>query len=136
MLGAGTGLDDDASGLLELPAELQRARTSCEALGLDDTIFEINLTPNRGDCMSVLGVAREVAVLTGGRVNGPVMKPVPATPSETFPVDAGAWRGLRAICVARDPRLTARPKRRCGCRNACAARDCVRSVLSSTSRTT
>ena len=58
------GLSEDASGLFDLPADAAgRRRTSSQRSGSDDTIFEVNLTPNRGDCMSVAGVAREVAAL-------------------------------------------------------------------------
>lgn len=55
------GLAEESDGLLELPLELHVGQDSITALHLADTILEINLTPNRGDCMSVLGVAREVA---------------------------------------------------------------------------
>ena len=57
------GLSEDASGLFDLPADLHAGQELIAALRLDDTIFEVNLTPNRGDCMSVAGVAREVAAL-------------------------------------------------------------------------
>jgi len=81
------GLAEDASGLMELPAELTVGQPITEALALDDTLIEINLTPNRGDCMGVLGVAREAAVLTGARLGGPALRPVSAQSAERFPVE-------------------------------------------------
>jgi len=80
------GLSEDATGLLELPAEATTGRSLTDALRLEDTILEVNLTPNRGDCMSVLGIAREVVVLTGSQISGPVLAPVPARSGDTFPV--------------------------------------------------
>jgi phenylalanyl-tRNA synthetase beta chain len=70
------GLSEDASGLFDLPAVLQAGQDLVSALGLNDTIFEVNLTPNRGDCMSVAGVAREVAALRKQSLRPPAMKPV------------------------------------------------------------
>jgi phenylalanyl-tRNA synthetase beta chain len=58
------GLSDESEGILELPAALEIGMPLTQALRLDDTIFTINVTPNRGDCMSVLGIAREVAAIT------------------------------------------------------------------------
>ncbi len=76
-----------SSGLLELPAELRTGAPLVAALGLDDTMLEVNLTPNRGDCMSVLGIAREVAALTGQPLTGPALAPVAATSDDEFPVE-------------------------------------------------
>jgi len=81
------GLAEDASGLLELPADFEVGQSLTAALDLDDTLIEINLTPNRGDCMGVLGVAREAALLTGTSLRGPALQPVPAQSAETFPVE-------------------------------------------------
>lgn len=81
------GLDADASGLLELSPELTTGSSLVDALGLDDTLLEINLTPNRGDCMSVLGVAREVATLTGAQLKALDSSPVAAASTATFPVE-------------------------------------------------
>jgi phenylalanyl-tRNA synthetase beta chain len=81
------GLAEDSSGLMELPAELRPGTPITEALGLDDTLIEINLTPNRGDCMGVLGVARDAAVLTGTTLTGPPLRTVPAQSNERFPVE-------------------------------------------------
>lgn len=51
-----------SEGILELPAELVAGQDLREVLNLDDEILSLDITPNRGDCFSVLGVAREVAV--------------------------------------------------------------------------
>ncbi|MER1968124.1 phenylalanine--tRNA ligase subunit beta [Castellaniella sp. GW247-6E4] len=59
------GLSQDHSGLLELDSGLVPGRSLREALELDDTVFTVKLTPNRADCLSILGVAREVSALTG-----------------------------------------------------------------------
>lgn len=56
-------LGDSHEGLLELPAELATGTDLRAALDLDEVVFEINFTPNRGDALSVLGLARELAVL-------------------------------------------------------------------------
>src|SRR5512134_3042923 len=81
------GLSDESSGLLELSPELTTGTPLVEALGLDDTILEVNLTPNRGDCMSVLGIAREVATLTGLRLTGPKLGRHAPGSDERFPVE-------------------------------------------------
>ena len=60
------------------------------ANGDDDVVLELDLTPNRGDCFSILGVAREVAALTGTRMEPPDVVPVPASVDNVFPVTLGA----------------------------------------------
>ena len=59
------GIGQDGSGILELPADAPLGAQLIRYLGLDDTILEIEITPNRPDALSVVGVAREVAALTG-----------------------------------------------------------------------
>jgi phenylalanyl-tRNA synthetase beta chain len=59
------GFDDGQSGLLALPKDAPVGADLRDYLQLDDTIIELNLTPNRADCLSVEGVAREVALLNG-----------------------------------------------------------------------
>jgi phenylalanyl-tRNA synthetase beta chain len=86
------GLNEDASGLYDLPAQLRAGDPLESALALDDTIFEVNLTPNRGDCMSVVGVAREVAAIRGVALHPPKMAPVAAATKDTFPVRLEAGR--------------------------------------------
>ena len=81
------GLSEDATGLMELPDALASGTPLTEALALDDTVLEVNLTPNRGDCMSVQGVAREAALRAGGTLSGPSIQPVPAGSTDRFPVE-------------------------------------------------
>lgn len=54
------GLDADASGLLELPADAMAGQSLAQALGLPDAIIELGLTPNRSDCLGMRGLAMEV----------------------------------------------------------------------------
>lgn len=65
------GVGDDASGLLVLAADAALGTPVAEALGLADTVFELSITPNRGDCLSVLGIAREIVALGAGSWRGP-----------------------------------------------------------------
>ena len=58
------GLAEDAAGLLLLPSTLVPGTPLAKALGLEDAVLEMNVTPNRGDALSHRGIAREVAVLT------------------------------------------------------------------------
>lgn len=59
------GIDEDASGLLELPLDAPLGQNIREYLNLDDTLFTLKLTPNLAHCLSVYGIAREVSALTG-----------------------------------------------------------------------
>ena len=59
------GIDEDASGLLEFPADAPLGQNVREYLNLDDTLFTLKLTPNLAHCLSVYGVARELSALTG-----------------------------------------------------------------------
>ena len=62
------GLAEESSGLLELPADAQAGQNIREFLALDDQLFTLKLTPNRSDCLSLHGIAREVAALTGAKI--------------------------------------------------------------------
>src|SRR5258705_11424689 len=73
------GIDDDASGLLALAADATVGADLRGALDLDDTLLTLKLTPNRADCLSILGVAREVAALAGIAISPPPAAPVPVT---------------------------------------------------------
>jgi len=80
------GMSQDHSGLLVLDGGAQIGRDVREVLALDDHVLLIKLTPNRADCLSVLGVAREVAALTGAPLKAPPTPPVAATCEASFPV--------------------------------------------------
>jgi len=68
------GVSEDASGLLILDSSAKVGTPVAEALGLDDTLLEIDVTPNRPDALSHIGIAREVSVLTGQPLRMPEIK--------------------------------------------------------------
>jgi phenylalanyl-tRNA synthetase beta chain len=72
------GLDADASGLLELPADVPVGAPLAEVLGLPDASIEIKLTPNRADCFSVRGIAYDVAAACDSQVVAFDAAPMPA----------------------------------------------------------
>lgn len=80
------GLSQEHDGLLELAADFSPGTCLREALNLDEACFTIKLTPNRADCLSIHGVAREVAALTGVSINLPDMPAVTPAISDTLPV--------------------------------------------------
>jgi phenylalanyl-tRNA synthetase beta chain len=86
-------LSDDHSGLLALDAAAPIGADVRQLLALDDHVFTIKLTPNRADCLSLLGVAREVAALTGAPLKPPPVGAVPRRVSDTFPVKISAPDG-------------------------------------------
>ncbi|MHB1667528.1 MAG: phenylalanine--tRNA ligase subunit beta [Thiomonas sp.] len=80
------GLSSDHAGLLALPQELKTGQGLRQALDLDDCVFTIKLTPNLGHCLSVLGVARELAAVTGTSLVQPSFPPVIPALDEVLPV--------------------------------------------------
>lgn len=84
------GLSQDHDGLLILDQDLEPGQSLRDALDLDDMCFTLKLTPNRGDCLSMYGVAREVGALTGATLTSPSFDTVPVTISDTLAVDVQA----------------------------------------------
>jgi phenylalanyl-tRNA synthetase beta chain len=80
------GLDEDAAGLMELSHDAPVGQNIREYLDLNDVIFEVDLTPNRADCLSVEGIAREVAVLNRMEWTMTKVDPVPVTLDEKLSV--------------------------------------------------
>lgn len=74
-------------GLMELPADAPVGQDIREYLGLDDASIEVDLTPNRGDCLSLAGLAREVGALYDAPVTRPAVAVVPAVHDEVRPVE-------------------------------------------------
>ncbi len=67
------GISEDAEGLMELATDMSPGTSLATALGLDDVIFELEITPNRPDCLSLIGVAREIRAETGNALKLPVV---------------------------------------------------------------
>ncbi|MDB0282145.1 phenylalanine--tRNA ligase subunit beta [Acinetobacter seifertii] len=72
-------LEDKIDGLLELPDDAAVGVNIREYLKLDDNVIDISITPNRGDCFSIRGIAREIAVINQLQMNEPEIKSVDAT---------------------------------------------------------
>ncbi|MGU7769381.1 phenylalanine--tRNA ligase subunit beta [Burkholderia sp. MR1-5-21] len=83
-------LSEDHSGLLILPEDTPVGQDIRDTLNLDDTIFEVKLTPNKADCLSVFGIARETAAITGAPLTHLDIRPVRAELDETLPVRIAA----------------------------------------------
>lgn len=71
------GLGDDHSGILDLPADAPVGQPFAPALGLDDPVLDIAITANRGDCLGIRGIARDLAAAGLGRLTPRVIAPVP-----------------------------------------------------------
>jgi phenylalanyl-tRNA synthetase beta chain len=84
------GLAESSAGLLELPADAPVGENFRDYLQLDDVTIELGLTPNRGDCLSIAGIAREAGVLNHTEVRGPQCAAVAATITDTLPITVAA----------------------------------------------
>ncbi|MGL6289877.1 MAG: phenylalanine--tRNA ligase subunit beta [Silanimonas sp.] len=92
------GIDPDASGLLELPADAPLGAALSGYLGLPDARIELKLTPNRADCFSIRGIAFDVAAALGARVAPFDAAPVAATSAATLPVELHAGADAPRYC--------------------------------------
>jgi phenylalanyl-tRNA synthetase beta chain len=81
------GLSDSHTGIMELAADTEHGLPLLEALGLDDLLVEVDLTPNRPDCASVIGIAREVSGVTRNPLTLPVKSATLKHSSLDFSVD-------------------------------------------------
>jgi len=84
------GLVEQSSGIMVLTEDAELGQDIREHLNLNDSLIEVDLTPNRGDCLSMTGVAREVGVLNNLPVKWPEKHQVPAQLNETFPIKLDA----------------------------------------------
>jgi phenylalanyl-tRNA synthetase beta chain len=83
-------ISEESSGLMELPEDAPVGQNIRDYLQLNDLKFTIKLTPNKADCLSVLGVAREVSALTGVPLALPQFRPVAVSTDEVLPVRISA----------------------------------------------
>jgi phenylalanyl-tRNA synthetase beta chain len=107
------GLGDDASGVLELPGEPAPGTPIAELPGVVDTVLVIDVTPNRADCLSLVGIAREIGALTGARLRLPRVRvrEAGARASDDVRVEIVAADGCAAYCarIVRDVRVGPSP---------------------------
>ena len=87
------GLAEKSEGIMQMEPEAEIGKSLASHLVLSDNIFELELTPNRGDCLSIAGVAREVSALTGAKLKLPKINPVPATSKKRVPIKIENYRG-------------------------------------------
>jgi phenylalanyl-tRNA synthetase beta chain len=92
------GLGEEHDGIMELAASLPLNIDVRKALDLDDTVLEVNATPNRGDCMSVFGIARDYAAAQEHRFLKAPVQPVPAAHHDVFPVRIESSSGCPIFC--------------------------------------
>lgn len=133
------GIVEQASGLLELSPNATPGADIRELLQLDDVTIEIGLTPNRGDCLSVLGIAREVSVITNTPLKAPVSDAVIApTISDVFPIELAADKACPRYLTrlvqginaqAQSPRWLQERLRRSGLRSVSAIVDITNYVM-------
>jgi phenylalanyl-tRNA synthetase beta chain len=120
-------LGDDHSGIIDLPAEAKTGAPAAEALGLDDAVIEIKVTPNRPDCLGVHGIARDLAAaglgslkpLKADKVPGNYQSPIKWThgyePAPDSPCPLVVGRHFRGIRNGPSPDWLQRRLRRSAC---------------------
>ena len=84
------GIGDEHDGIIELPDDAPVGTPVADYLGFPDTIIDMDITPNRGDCFSVLGIAREVSAISGEAAPAPNVRPQPAEIEDELSVDIEA----------------------------------------------
>ena len=95
-------IGEDASGIMHLPEGLTLGTHLETALNLGDTVLDVNVTPNRSDCLSMMGIAREVAAITRNKIKNPSLK------IKESSEDIGTLTSVRIIDADACPRYTAR----------------------------
>ncbi|MGM0768967.1 MAG: phenylalanine--tRNA ligase subunit beta [Pseudomonadota bacterium] len=132
------GLSDDHDGLMELPADAPVGRSLSDYLKLDDVTIDVDLTPNRADCLSIKGIAREVGVLNSMLVEAPGIEVVEAAHSDVPEISVQAPAGcprylgriLRNVNLKAESPLWMQEKlRRSGIRSIDAAVDVTNYVM-------
>ena len=107
------GLDKKMSdGIMVLPGDVQVGQDVKAVLGLNDEVLELDLTPNRSDCLSMIGVAYEIAALFDRELSVPQLEPLPneATVPAQVRLDAGEDCRLYTLQVVRDIHIGPSPQ--------------------------
>ncbi|MCF6281777.1 MAG: phenylalanine--tRNA ligase subunit beta [Candidatus Polarisedimenticolaceae bacterium] len=93
------GLLETSEGIMSLPIDAPIGMDFREYLSLNDKVIDVDLTPDRGDCLGLIGIAREVGVINQSPVTAPEIKPVAATINDTFSVRLDAPQACpRYLC--------------------------------------
>jgi phenylalanyl-tRNA synthetase beta chain len=92
------GLDEEGDGILELDDDLTIGASLMDALDLNDVVFDIDLTPNRSDCLSIEGVARETSALYQLPINMPEMLIVKQDSDDQFVIDVESQQACPRYC--------------------------------------
>ena len=104
------GLSDEHAGLMDLPQDVPAGTDLRQYLQLDDVVIDVDLTPNRGDCLGMDGIAREVGALTGTDITRPEETSVNSAIDDVFPVRVEAPdacpRYLGRVIRGIDPKAT------------------------------
>lgn len=120
------GISENHNSIIELPKNAPIGIDIRDYLKLNDNIFEINITPNRADCLSIIGIARDIAMLNQMTVTKPDISPVTATIHTTLPIRVDTpqicprylGRVVKGINIKVSSPLWMREKlRRCGMRS-------------------
>jgi phenylalanyl-tRNA synthetase beta chain len=120
------GLAAESDGLLELSPDWRPGEDVAGLLALDDQVLDVSVTPNRADCMSIRGLAREVAAAAGMQLNRQPVESVTATSNSTFPLRVSSpddcprfvARVLTGLdSTSRTPLWLSEKLRRCGVRS-------------------
>ena len=132
------GLAEKSDGLMELPADAPLGQDIRDYLNLDDAVIELGLTPNRADCLSLRGIARETAVLSELAFEDKAISAVAASIDDVLPVVVSAaedcpryvGRVIRNVDVSAASPLWLQEKlRRCGLRSIDAVVDVTNFIL-------
>ncbi|MEM8685467.1 MAG: phenylalanine--tRNA ligase subunit beta, partial [Pseudomonadota bacterium] len=83
------GLGEESDGIMDLPTDAPTGAAFVDYLNLPDAIIDVDLTPNRGDCFSVLGIARDVSAVTGAQLASAGVETVDAEIADTHDVVVG-----------------------------------------------
>ncbi|HHB82465.1 MAG TPA: phenylalanine--tRNA ligase subunit beta, partial [Devosia sp.] len=78
-------ISDNHDGIIELPADAPVGQKYVDYANINDVLIEVEITPNRGDCVSIIGLARELAAAGVGKLINPAARPVPSTAPSPLP---------------------------------------------------
>ncbi len=128
--------DDGTHGIIVLPPETEVGTDAVELLELVDEVLDIAVTANRGDCLSIRGVARETAIAYGLPLRDPALLDVPGPNAFGYPVKVSDPAGCDRFTARTVTGLSPEARSRSGSSGACRRSACARSRSPSTSPTT